>query len=40
VNLFTGWLTTLALLIISYLYGGWQLQNLKGRSVVEFNAGA
>ena len=40
VNLLTGWPATLALLVISYLYGTWRLQNLKGPSVEEFNVGA
>lgn len=39
-NLLGGWPTTIILLVISYLYGTWRLQNLGGPSVVEFEAGA
>jgi hypothetical protein len=31
-----GWPATIALLVISYLYGTWRLQNLNGPSVEEF----
>jgi hypothetical protein len=39
INLLTGWPATIALLIISYLYGSWRLKNLAGPSVEEFKAG-
>jgi hypothetical protein len=39
-NFITGWPTTVVLLVISYLYGTWRLQHLKGPSVDEFRAGA
>ena len=40
VQLITGWPALIILLIISYLYGMWRLQNLQGPSVEEFNAHA
>jgi hypothetical protein len=40
VNVLAGWPATLALLVISYLYGTWRLRNLGGPSVEEFQAGA
>ncbi len=39
INLLTGWPGTIALLIVSYLYGVWRLQGLGGPSVEEFKAG-
>jgi len=36
VNTLTGWPATIALLIVSYLYGTWQLAQLGGPSVDEF----
>jgi hypothetical protein len=39
VQLLTGWPATIILLIVSYLYGTWRLQNLAGPSVEEFKAG-
>jgi len=39
-NIITGWPATIALLAISYLYGTWRLQHLKGPSVEEFREGA
>ncbi|MBN2556372.1 MAG: DUF3159 domain-containing protein [Anaerolineales bacterium] len=38
-QILTGWPFTIALLIASYLYGLWRLQNLSGPSVEEFKAG-
>ena len=38
-NLLTGWLGTLVLLVVSYLYGTWRLKKLKGPSVEEFKTG-
>ncbi len=35
-----GWPATIVLLVISYLYGTWRLQNLGGPSVEEFEEGA
>lgn len=35
-----GWPATILLLILSYLYGTWRLQNLGGPSVEEFTEGA
>jgi hypothetical protein len=40
IQVVTGWPATIALLVISYLYGTWRLRNLKGPSVEEFRAGA
>ena len=40
VNVVLGWPATVALLGISYLYGTWRLQRLRGPSVEEFRAGA
>jgi hypothetical protein len=39
VQLLTGWPALILLLIASYLYGLWRLQNLAGPSVEEFKAG-
>jgi hypothetical protein len=39
VQLLTGWPATIVLLIVSYLYGTWRLQNLGGPSVEEFKGG-
>jgi hypothetical protein len=36
VNALTGWPALIVLLVFSYLYGVWRLQNLKGPSVEEF----
>jgi len=36
VNLLMGWPALIVLLVFSYLYGIWRLQNLKGPSVEEF----
>lgn len=38
-NVILGWPATLALLIISYLYGTWRLRHLRGPSVHEFQSG-
>jgi hypothetical protein len=38
IQVVTGWPATIALLVISYLYGTWRLRNLKGPSVEEFRA--
>lgn len=40
VQLVTGWPALIILLILSYLYGQWRLQNLKGPSVDEFTSGS
>jgi hypothetical protein len=40
IQVITGWPATIALLVISYLYGTWRLRHLKGPSVEEFRAGA
>jgi hypothetical protein len=40
INLLTGWPVTIVLLVVSYLYGTWQLRRLGGPSVQEFKAGA
>jgi hypothetical protein len=40
INVITGWPATVALLAISYLYGTWRLQHLKGPSVKEFRQDA
>jgi hypothetical protein len=40
VQFLTGWPATIILLIASYLYGTWRLQNLGGPSVEEFRSGA
>jgi len=40
INVVTGWPATIALLAISYIYGIWRLQRLRGPSVEEFKAGA
>lgn len=40
VNTLTGWPATIALLIVSYLYGTWRLNRLGGPSVEEFRNGA
>jgi hypothetical protein len=39
-RLLFGWPFTIALLVVSYLYGLWRLGNLRGPSVEEFKAGA
>lgn len=39
-NLLGGWPATILLLIVTYLYGTWRLQQLGGPSVDEFKAGA
>ena len=39
INLLTGWPATIALLVISYLYGTWRLKNLGGPSIDEFQSG-
>ena len=39
VQLVTGWPALIILLIVSYLYGLWRLQNLAGPSVEEFKSG-
>lgn len=39
-NLLTGWPAIVLLLIVTYVYGIWRLQNLGGPSVEEFKAGA
>jgi len=38
-NLILGWPATIALLVISYLYGTWRLRRLGGPSVEEFKLG-
>lgn len=38
-QILTGWPFTIALLVASYVYGLWRLQNLGGPSVEEFKAG-
>lgn len=40
INFILGWPAMVVLLAISYLYGLWRLQNLKGPSVEEFKNGA
>jgi hypothetical protein len=40
IQLLTGWPATIALLVISYLYGTWRLRTLAGPSVEEFRAQA
>jgi hypothetical protein len=40
IQIVTGWPATIALLVVSYLYGTWRLRHLKGPSVEEFRAGA
>jgi hypothetical protein len=40
VNTLSGWPATIALLIVSYLYGTWRLAQLRGPSVEEFRNGA
>jgi len=40
IQVVTGWPATIALLVISYLYGTWRLRHLRGPSVEEFRAGA
>jgi len=39
-TLIGGWPTTVVLLVLSYLYGVWRLQQLQGPSVDEFESGA
>jgi len=38
-NFVTGWPFTIALLVLTYLYGTWRLAKLQGPSVEEFRAG-
>jgi hypothetical protein len=40
VNVITGWPATVVLLALSYIYGLWRLQHLKGPSVKEFETNA
>jgi hypothetical protein len=40
VQLVTGWPAMIILLIASYIYGMWRLQNLGGPSIVEFKKGS
>jgi hypothetical protein len=40
VQLLTGWPALLIILVLSYLYGLWRLQNLQGPSVEEFLSGS
>lgn len=40
ISFVAGWPATIVLLAVSYLYGTWRLQNLRGPSVEEFRAGA
>jgi hypothetical protein len=40
VQLLTGWPALILLLVASYLYGIWRLQNLTGPSVEEFKSGS
>ena len=40
IQVVTGWPATIALLVVSYLYGTWRLRNLSGPSVEEFKQGA
>jgi len=40
IQVVTGWPATIALLVVSYLYGTWRLRHLRGPSVEEFKAGA
>jgi hypothetical protein len=40
INFVAGWPATIVLLAVSYLYGTWRLQNLRGPSVEEFRASA
>ena len=40
IQVVTGWPATIALLVVSYLYGTWRLRNLRGPSVAEFRSGA
>jgi hypothetical protein len=40
VQLITGWPALLILLVLSYIYGIWRLQNLRGPSVEEFKSAA
>jgi hypothetical protein len=39
IQVIMGWPATIVLLVLSYLYGLWRLQNLQGPSVSEFKAG-
>ncbi len=39
-NILLGWPATILLLVVSYVYGTWRLQNLGGPSVEEFEQGA
>lgn len=38
-NIVLGWPATIVLLVVSYLYGSWRLQSLRGPSVEEFERG-
>jgi hypothetical protein len=40
VQIISGWPALIVLLVMSYLYGLWRLQNLGGPSVEEFKSGA
>jgi hypothetical protein len=40
ISFVAGWPATIILLAVSYLYGTWRLQNLRGPSIEEFRAGA
>jgi len=40
VQILTGWPATIALLVLSYLFGTWRLRRLQVPSVEEFNDGA
>lgn len=40
IQVVTGWPATIALLVVSYLYGTWRLRHLKGPSIEEFREGA
>ncbi len=39
VNILLGWPVTIAVLVLSYLYGTWRLQKLGGPGVAEFEQG-
>lgn len=39
-NIVSGWPATIALLVVTYIYGLWRLQHLRGPSVDEFKAAA
>jgi hypothetical protein len=40
IQVIMGWPATIGLLVLSYLYGLWRLQQLRGPSVAEFRVGA